>query len=389
MYIDTQEALDETIADLRHADFITIDTEFLHEKTYYPQLCLIQLATRTQEAIIDPFAPLDLKALVELLTDEEIMKVFHAGEQDRIILFQMLGTPVHPVFDLQRAVLLLGFSHQVSLMAIVRHYCNVNLKKGESYSDWAQRPLTEEQLNYAIDDVRYLPTVYQKVTQELRDCGRLSWLNEDFKALEDESCYLINDREVWRRLKGAATLKGQQISIAREICSWRELTARKKDLPKKWVLSDDLVLEICRRSPDTPEGLYKIRSFKTSFNKAWIQEILDLIAKAKQEPQEDWPAHKKLPGGDAGLPEKLNLLTALLHLRSRELQIASTFLTNHEELLHLASGQREGLNVLKGWRFDLVGKELVQLLDGEFALSLCGDDLKVTLLSQADASSAE
>jgi ribonuclease D len=388
LYVETQKTLDEGIAIAKQSDFIAIDTEFIYERTYYPQLCLIQVASEGFEALIDPFAPLDLKSMTDLLVDDTIMKVFHAGSQDRIILYQTLGVPVRPVFDLQYAVLPLGLPQQMSLSALVRYYCNVSLKKEESFSDWARRPLTEQQLIYAYDDVRYLPDVYRKVVKELMDYGRLSWLEDDFKAMEEESNYLVDVSETWKRLKGATSLRPSQLALAQDMCAWREQTAQKYNMPKKWVLSDEFVIELCRRSPKTADDLFMIRGIKNHLNKKWVNEIIDTIAGAKEKPPVRWPTHEKLPRNDNGLVPKLDLLTTLLHLRAKELHITSSFLSNHDDLLRLASGQRKDLDILKGWRRELVGNELVQLLDGKLAISLNGDDLEVTLLSQAGANSA-
>ena len=388
MYIDTQESLEELIAVFARADFMTIDTEFLHDKTYYPKLCLIQIATEDVEAIIDPLASLDLSPLKRVLTDERIMKVFHAGVQDCTVLYNILGTPVRPIFDIQHAMLLLGQSQQISLAAVVRQYCDVSLKKVESYSDWSQRPLTEEQISYAIDDVRYLPAVYRKIVLELEASGRLDWLKDDFRHLEEESYYVIDDRSLWKKLKGVRSLTGQQLAIARELCSWREMVAQSSDLPRKWILPDDFIIELSRRSVDTLEDIYKIRGVKRRLNQNLVKSLLDSVARGKREPQANWPVHDRAPLSVAGITAKIDLMTALLHFRAKESSVATSYLCSHEDLVRLASGKREGLAVLEGWRADLIGNELMQLLDGDLSLTLKGDDLKVTLLSQAGMNTA-
>lgn len=389
LYIETQRQLEDFIRAISDSEFITIDTEFLHEKTYYPQLCLIQIASENAMAIIDPLAQLDLDTLLPVLTKEDVLKVFHAGDQDRIILFQLLGTPVRPVFDLQRAVLLLGLSQQMSLVAIVRHYCDVYLKKAESFSDWSQRPLSEEQISYALDDVRYLPIVYRRVVEDLEDLGRISWLNEEFEAMEEESTYVVDYRETWKRLKGATSLKGQQLAIARELCSWRELSAQQRNLPRKWVLSDEMIVEICRRAPESEKDLCRIRGINNHINQRAMNEILAAVKTGKDEPEVRWPTSDRNPINDSGLSAKMDLMTALLHLRARESHISSSLLSNHDEMVRLAAGQREGLPVLSGWRRKLIGDELLQLLNGAIALSLRENDLEVTLLSQGDTESVE
>jgi ribonuclease D len=388
LYIDTQQALEDFVTASEGAGFLALDTEFLREKTYYPQLCLLQLATEGAEAIVDPFAPLDIKALIPLLTDERTTKVFHAGDQDRLILYQELGVVVRPVFDTQRAALLLGLPQQMSLIALVRHCCGISLKKDESFSDWAQRPLTPTQLNYAADDVRYLPAVYRKMVADLTASGRLAWLEDDFRAMEQESAYRIDEREVWRRLKGVSSLKGSQLACACELAAWREGAARARNLPRKWILPDDLLIEVARREPDSLEALFRTRGLKEKLGRTWAQEVLCAIEKARRLPPEAWPTIERPPGRDAGAAARIDLMNALLHHRAKELRIASSFLASHDDLARLAAGQRKGPMILKGWRRELLGDELLRLLDGQLALSLGGDGLKVTLLSQAASPSA-
>jgi ribonuclease D len=389
LYINTQRALEEFVAASVDASILAVDTEFLREKTYYPQLCLLQIATEKHEALIDPFAKLDLKALVPLLADGRAVKVFHAGDQDRAILYQVLGAVVRPVFDTQRAALPLGLPQQMSLTALVKHYCDVSLKKGESFSDWAQRPLTQTQLAYAADDVRYLPAVYRKMTLELTESGRLSWLDDDLREMEDEDCYRVEPQDVWRKLKGVSALRGSQLAVIREIAAWREQVAQRRNLPRKWILSDELLVEIARREPDSLEDLFRTRTLKEKLGRKWSQEVLVAIRRAQSFSPDEWPVREPLPNRDAGTATKLDLMNAVLHHRAKELRIASTFLANRDELTRLAAGQREDLMILKGWRRELVGDELLRLLNGMLSLSLVNDELKVTLLSQAGPSPAQ
>lgn len=389
MFIDTQEALDAFVARSRGTDLLTLDTEFLREKTYYAQLCLLQIATEESEVVIDPFAPLDLKTLIPLLTDEHVVKVFHAGDQDRAIIYQELGAVVRPVFDTQHAALLLGLPQQMGLIALVKRCCGVSLKKSESFSDWSQRPLTPTQLSYAADDVHYLPAVYRKMVAELTASGRLSWLDDDFRAMADEGKYRVDSREVWRKLKGVAALKGSQLAVVREIAAWREQLAQKRNLPRKWILPDDLLVEVARREPDSLDALFHTRGIKEKLGKKWAQEVLTAIATARQQPQGEWPVLERAPIRDTSVTARLDLMNALLHHQARKAHIASSFLASHDDLVRLAAGRRENLTVLKGWRRELLGDELLKLLDGERSLSLAGDELKVTLLSQADSSSAQ
>jgi len=388
LYIRTQDELDCLLDSISNADLCAIDTEFIHDSTYYPRLCLLQIATENCEAIIDPFADLNLETLTGVFTDKNIMKVFHAGDQDRQIIYRLIHTPVRPIFDLQYAVMLLGQSQQMSLARIVRLYCDTELDKGESYSDWSFRPLSESQISYAIDDVRYLPAVYKRILKDLSDCGRLEWLTEDFRGMEDVSLYEIDDNERWKKLKGLTSLKPNQLSTARELCAWRERTARDRDIPRKWVLPDDLLVQICKNSPNEIDDLKKIRGLKRYLRINQLNAILDLSIKSRNQPPPKWPLHDPMLRNETHLTAKLDLMNALVHLRSKELQIASVYLANQEELLRLALGERSGLDVLSGWRSEYIGNDLISLLEGKLSLYLEGDDLKVTLLSHSASTPA-
>jgi ribonuclease D len=389
LYIDTQEGLEELIAACSGSSVLTLDTEFLREKTYYPQLCLLQIATETYEAIIDPFAPLDLTALTPLLTDAHVMKVVHAGQQDLAILYATLNTTVRPVFDTQRAALLLGLPQQISLATLVRHFCGATLNKEDSFSDWARRPLTQKQLDYALDDVHYLPSIYRKMRQQLVEAGRLEWLQEDFEAMADAKSYRNDVREAWKKLKGTAAFKGRRLAVLRELAAWRELTAQRCDIPRKWVLSDDFIVEIAKREPSSLSELFQIRGLSERLESREARAVLRAIATARRLPESSWPAREHPQHNPTALAAGLDLAHALLHHRARELHVADSFLANRDELIRLVSGQREDLALLTGWRQELIGNELIRLLDGGISLSLEGSSLKVTLASQATVPSAQ
>jgi ribonuclease D len=389
LYIETQRKLEEFVAQCKGAATLALDTEFLREKTYYPQLCLLQMATEGQVAIIDPLAPLDLKTLAPLLTDERTTKVFHAGDQDRFILYQEIGVVARPVFDTQRAALLLGLPEQISLITLVRHYRGISLEKGESFSDWMQRPLARAQLAYAADDVRYLPAIYQKMVSELEERGRLVWLDDDFKAMTDEELYRFDCEEAWRKLKGTSALKGSQLATIREVAAWRERLAQRRNLPRKWILTDELLVEVARKQPDSLEGLFQVRGIKDRLGMKWSQELLAAVAQAGRRPQSEWPVREPATGRRVSATAKLDLMNAVLHHRAKELHIASSVLASRDELARLAAGVRDNLMVLKGWRRELIGEELLRLLAGDISLALDGEELKVTLLSQAGDSCAQ
>jgi ribonuclease D len=265
----------------------------------------------------------------------------------------------------------------------------VNLRKGESFSDWSQRPLTKTQLDYALDDVRYLPAVYERQVAELTARGRLEWLNEEFRAMEDEARYSVDVEDAWRRLKGASSLDGRKLAVARAIAAWREALAQRRNLPRKWIIPDELIVEVARREPDSLESLFRIRGLKDKLGRKWSKELLSLISQVAVQPSSEWPIQERPARVDADATARLDLMSALLHHRAKELHIASSFLVAHDDLVRLATGEQEGLPVLEGWRRELIGNELLRLLAGELSLSLVEGALKVTLPSQAGFSSAQ
>jgi ribonuclease D len=277
----------------------------------------------------------------------------------------------------------------MSLVALVKHFCGINLRKGESFSDWSQRPLTKTQLDYALDDVRYLPAIYEKLVADLTASGRLEWLKEDFRAMEDEERYRTDIREVWRKLKGVSSLGGSKLATVREVAAWREAVAQKRNLPRKWIIPDDLLVEVAKREPDSLEALFHIRGLKERLGKNWSKELLKAVSEGRRQLPSEWPVRERPTSVDSSVTARLDLMNALLHHRARELRIASSFLVSHDELVQLAAGRREGLQVLRGWRRALIGDELLRLLAGEVLLSLTDRELKVTLLSQARLSSAQ
>ena len=245
-YIASQENLEAFVRRAASSSVLAIDTEFLREKTYYANLCLIQLATDAEVAVVDPFAIEDMKVLAPLLTDSSIVKLFHAGGQDLEILYRELGVLPAPLFDTQVAATLLGHTQQIGYGPLVHSLCGVNLKKSDSFTDWSRRPLSTSQLEYAADDVIYLPKMYRIMVEKLEAKGRLHWLDNDFAAMSDPAHYESDPFERYKRLKRVGQLTRRQLSAAREVACWREVTAQERDMPRKWVLTDEQIVAACK-----------------------------------------------------------------------------------------------------------------------------------------------
>lgn len=377
-FITTQAQLEELARALEGSRVLAIDTEFMREKTYYAKLCLLQLNNGTVSALVDPLAVPDLSPLVPILTDENCVKVFHAGTQDIAILYHETGVTPSPVFDTQVAASLLGHPLQVGYGPLVRAVCDVKLAKADSYTDWSKRPLTNSQIKYALDDVVYLPCVYERLRDELVEKGCLGWCERDFVALASPSSYDVDPREAWHRVKRVSSLSRRQLAIAREVAAWRELEAQRRNLPRKWVLADEAVVEIARKAPKSREALFEVRGLANKLNGRDVNHILEAVSRGREVPQDQLPRLERSPKGDVEADGAVELLSSLLEVRAKQNDVAAPLIATHSDLSKLARGHREGLALMEGWRYDIVGHELIDLLEGRLALYLDNGAIEVS-----------
>ena len=377
MYIATQENLAAFVERARTSSVLAIDTEFLREKTYYARLCLLQMATDDEVVIVDPFEIDDLSVLRPLLTDEGIVKLFHAAGQDLEIILREVGVLPRPVFDTQIAAALLGHTQQIGYAALVHAECGVSLKKIDSFTDWSRRPLSASQRDYAADDVVYLPRLYEGMRASLEEKGRLHWLDHDFAELSDPARFETNERERFRRLKRVSQLSRRQLSAAREVAAWRELEAQRRDIPRKWVITDEQVVEACKREARTIDELFMVRGLSDRLSTKDARAVVSLIASALDAPPDTWPELDRCSKSEPNVDAQLDLMSALVRLRAKENGIAFPTLASHDDLARVARGYREGVDLLRGWRRAIVGDELLELLEGRLVLSLAGDELVV------------
>lgn len=377
MYIANQASFKAFVKRAASSSVLAIDTEFLREKTYYARLCLLQLATDTEVAVVDPFEMDDLTVLAPLLRNENVVKLFHAGTQDLEILLREVGVLPTPVFDTQIAAALLGHTQQMGYAALVAAECGVQLKKVDSFTDWSRRPLSDSQLEYAADDVIYLPKMYARMRADLERRGRLSWLDDDFAELCDPERYRVDERDRFRRLKRASHLSRQQLSAAREVAAWRELEAQRRDLPRKWVLTDEQIVEACKREARTIDELFMVRGMREKLPTKDARTVVKLLATGLDVPAAEWPTLGCGGRSEPNVDAQLDLMLALVRLRAKENGVAMAVLASHDDLARLARGYRD-VDVLRGWRRQLVGEELVRLVEGKLSLSLDGGVLKVS-----------
>jgi ribonuclease D len=369
LYIDTPEALSAYCEQISGCEWMCIDTEFLRERTYFPKLCLLQIATERVIACIDPLALQDMSALMEIIYDTSVLKILHAGRQDLEIFLQLNGSLPSPIFDTQLAAALLCDSEQIGYANLVQQLIGVQLKKDHTRTDWTRRPLNSGQLEYAADDVRYLREMYQMQRDTLVAQNKLDWLDDDFASLIDTNTYQLDPQTLWTRVKHHRKLKGKQLAILRELAAWREQRAIKQDRPRKWIIKDEPLLEIARFMPDSLDSLAKIRDIEDGHLKNIGKELLDCVSRGQAVDSADWPTLNKLfiltPEQDA----VIDYLMAIVRLRALDRGLSPTTLASRKMLEAFLQDQ-ENNPLCKGWRKTVIGIPLKQAMRGNLLLKL-------------------
>lgn len=357
LYVDTPEALAALTARLSGTPWIALDTEFLREKTYRARLCLLQLSAPGIVACIDPLTLGDLTPLKQLLLDHGIVKVLHAARQDLEIMYQLWGSIPLPVFDTQIAASLLGPADQIGYGRLVAELLGIELDKGHARTDWSRRPLAPAQLHYAADDVRYLGEIYMTQRNALEARGRLAWFEDECRRLGEPATYETDPQDAWLRLKGVYRLQGAQLAAARALAAWRETEASRADRPRRWILADELLLDIARHMPDTPEALGKIRNLPPSTLRRHGAALIEVTARARAQPHEAWPELPARPQLDDAQSILAERLMEMLKQVSESANIAPAMLATRREIERAATGETQ-LPVMRGWRAELLGDEL-------------------------------
>lgn len=377
MYVDDEAGLRTLVEKMRGAEFIAIDTEFMREKTYYARLCLIQLATDDVAAIVDPLAVDDLSPLAEVLFDEHTVKLLHAGQQDMEIFYFLFDRAPRPVFDTQIAATIAGFPQQVGYGALVHDMLGVTLDKSDTYTDWSKRPLSDTQVEYALNDVRYLPELYSRLKTKLERESRVEWLAPDFERMEDSRTYRSEPLQYWRRLKRLKSLNRRQLGVLQHVAAWREIEAQRRDTPRKWVLGDESLIEIARRGPTTRDELRAVRGVKDKLPGAVYDSLLTSVREGLALAEEELPLLERGTRFHNDTEGAADLMAALVRVRAKQHGVAVPLLAARKDLDRLAAGEREGNPLLEGWRRQMIGNELVQLMDGRLALSIENGALNV------------
>ncbi len=366
-YVVCSKELGRLCETLTGSRWLAIDTEFLRESTYYPEFCLLQVAGENALACIDPLKVRDLTPLWDLLYQPEVVKVFHAGRQDLEIFYHLHGSLPRPVFDTQLAAPLLGYPDQIGYANLVAEILGVQLDKGHSRTDWRKRPLSPEQIKYAADDVRYLAPLYLEIRQRLERLNRLAWLQEDFDSLTDPDNYANPPQDAWLRIKGARKLKSRQLSILKRLAAWREQVAREENLPRGWIIKDDLLCHIARLRPQTPKALSQLRGLGDKTLKRHGQTLCRLVNQASSDSEVEPVQHP--PARTTEQEALVDLLNAVVRLQAAYHHITPSVLASRKDLEHFLD-RPEQSRLYHGWRRKLVGEPLMDLLQGRKRLSI-------------------
>ncbi|MGO4137212.1 ribonuclease D [Rhizobium brockwellii] len=379
--IETTADLAAACKELAKSDFITIDTEFLRETTFWPELCLIQMASPTTEVLVDPLAKgIDLAPFFELMADTKVLKVFHAARQDIEIIFNRGNLIPHPIFDTQVAAMVCGFGDSVSYDQLVSRIKNVHIDKSSRFTDWSRRPLSDKQLDYALADVTHLRDVYLSLKAELDREGRTSWLSEEMDILESRETYDMHPDDAWQRLK-MRLRKPQELAILKYVAAWREREARARNVPRSRVLKDDAIYEIAQQQPKDTEALGRLRTIPKGWERSTSgAAVIEAVNNALALPKADMPHAPRQAQAPEGAAAAVELLKVLLKLISEKHGVAPKVIANSEDLDKIAAeGEKAEVAALHGWRRDLFGEPALQLIQGAIALRFV--DRKVETVS--------
>lgn len=381
--ITTTEELARFCAPLATVDYVTVDTEFMRETTYWPKVCLIQIAGPDEARVIDPLAEgLSLEPLLELLRNRNVLKVFHAARQDLEIFYKLMGEVPAPLFDSQVAAMVCGFGDQVSYEQLVSKLTGAQVDKSSRFTDWARRPLTEKQVLYALGDVTYLRKIYEKLNAKLVKTGRADWLREEMALLADPETYETPPENSWRRLK-PRTAKGEYLAVLQAAAAWREVEARHRDIPRQRIVRDETLMEIASHPPKSADDLERMRGLSKGFAEGKMgQGLLAAISAKLASPKDTWPVLEREPDLPRGIGPLVELLKVLLKLKCDDHDVAQKLLANSSDLDKIAADDNANVPAMQGWRREMFGEDALRLKRGEIALAVQGMRIKLVDLKK-------
>ncbi|CCG07091.1 ribonuclease D [Pararhodospirillum photometricum] len=359
---------------LSREPFVAVDTEFMREKTYWPKLCLIQVAGESEAACVDPLAPgLSLEPLFALMDAPQVLKVFHAARQDLEIFLHESGRLPHPLFDSQVAAMVCGYGDSVGYETLVSSLTRARIDKSMRFTDWSRRPLTPRQVEYALGDVIHLRTVYQRLQEQLTVSGRAGWLDQEMAVLTDPAQYRVEPDEAWLRIK-ARSRSSRFLALLKELAAWRERTAQERDLPRNRVIRDEGLLEIAASAPTTPEALAQLRSISRGLADGPMgQGILEAVLRAQALPESGLPRPPQRDDLPQGLGPVVDLLRVLLKMKCEESGVAQKLVATIGDLERIAADDAADVPAMEGWRRALFGEDALRLKHGQLALALTAD----------------
>ncbi|MBT5072876.1 MAG: ribonuclease D [Kordiimonadaceae bacterium] len=376
--ITTSEALKALCERLSKSDYVTVDTEFLRDKTYYSKLCLIQIADDNEYHAIDTLiGGLDLTPFYDLMENEKVLKVFHAAKQDIEILVNMANVVPKPLFDSQIAAMVCGFGDSIGYEKLVLALCNKQLDKSTRFTDWSRRPLTERQIDYALGDVTHLRVIYKKLQQQLEDTNRVSWLTEDIAEMLDKESYTIKPENAWKRVK-IRNSNRRFNAIVHKLAEWREAEAQRRNIPRNRVMRDEVMLELSAVRPTHTNALTSVRGLGANFaTSKGGNAVIEAIKEAMALSDDELPVISRRKPPSQNTDPIVELLKVLLKLVCKAEDVAPKLLANVEDLERLAENDEADVKALHGWRYDLFGKNALALKNGEVAFAIKDGEIEV------------
>jgi ribonuclease D len=377
LVVDDRPRFLEICAELRRVGRFAWDTEFIQDRTYWPRLCLVQVALPGLASALDPFALGDMTPLWDLIVDPDIEVIVHSGEQDFQIAYDLSGRVPRNVFDTQVSAAFCGYGDSISYANLLSRELGIRHSKKETMTDWARRPLTGSQIEYALGDVRELLSVADRLREKLTQRGRLDWVQEDLHPYEKEDFYRREPREAWRRLARRKSLEPETITVLREIAAWREEVAADRDVPRSRILTDDSLFEIAKRAPRKLSSLSAIRNLPPRAVETYGEELLRRVAIALAIPREEWPIPPTHPSEDPLRTRLVDIMDVYVQMRAREEGIGRNILATRADLdrvieIHYgeasSASKSDAPPILQGWRAEIVGNDLRTLLDGKISL---------------------
>jgi ribonuclease D len=374
--ITTTRELANACARLATHPYVAVDTEFLREQTFWPVLCLIQMAGADDEVIVDPLAPsIDLAPFYELMANERVVKVFHAGRQDIEIVYAKTGLIPHPIFDTQIAAMVCGFGEAVSYVNLVKKVANLDLDKSSRFTDWSRRPLSETQLRYALGDVTHLREIYAYLTGELEATGRAHWLTEEMATLTDPSTYETRPEDAWKRLK-LRVKNRKSLAVLMELAAWRERLAQTQDVPRGRILRDEPLYDIANQAPTDVHMLGQLRTLSEGFARsARAKEIIDAVKRGLARDPKTVPPLRMGQGLSAEATARVDLLRVLLKACAARNRVAPRLIADSDDLERIAAEEDPDVPALRGWRRELFGADALRLKRGELALTVTNGEV--------------